>query len=139
MLILGVVGSGRNTSGPRPLKYADAELPATRMVTRDEEPLGVLDGGYLVHADGRKQRGSKADQDGLAINGHAVPVMHRRQRLSVTVHVLSNLINPEIQSSLVQTILDAVENGHRQLAHLDVGYGVVRSPVIDQHAVLSVP
>jgi hypothetical protein len=48
------------------------------MAIRDEEPLRVFDGGELVRADGRIERGSEADEDGFAIRGHAVPVVHHQ-------------------------------------------------------------
>src|SRR4029450_13139032 len=53
VLILGVVGPGPEASRPRPFEFVGAELPATRMAIRDEEPISVLDGGPLVCADGR--------------------------------------------------------------------------------------
>jgi hypothetical protein len=48
------------------------------MAILDKETLSVLDGGWLVRADGRIQRGSEAGEDGFAISGHAVPVMHHQ-------------------------------------------------------------
>jgi hypothetical protein len=58
-----------------------------RIAVRHEEPLRFLDGGQLVHADGRIQCGGESGEDSFAVGGDAVPVVNHQQLVPVPAQV----------------------------------------------------
>lgn len=129
MLILGVIGPRPDTGRPSPLQFIGAELPATRPAIRDEEPLRVLDRGKLVHADGGQQRSRETDEDGFAINGHAVPVVEHQEIVSAPADVAGEPVamtdhgcgaaGSEPVTSVAPGVVDPFGTGH--LVEVDVG------------------